>query len=618
MTAGGRSHMSRVEQIQYLPRTLIGLGLANVARKAWYSLGVRTRLHRATRLRCACPRGPFFRGRPGNSGLTPHPAWSECWWAYGLPLEGTGRGIPGWHGPLGSRFTGGPGRTWWSGHSVGPSEDSKDVWEFSRLDWLVCMAQRVQCGDAAEAARLQEWLSDWVERNPPFLGANWACGQEAGIRVLHLALAALLLREHRDPERGLLDLVDVHLRRIAATTEYAIAQQNNHASSEAAALFVGGAWLSACGSPTGSRFEALGRTLLLRSVLACTCDDGTLSQKSVTYQRLFLDTLSVAELWRRQLSLPAFPDPLTLRVRACIRWLDSMRDPVSGDAPNVGGNDGAMLMPIGPVQYRDFGPSVRLAGSLFNQSVAAPGTTASEQLLLWLGVDEPQPCTAPASASFPRGGFLVARGTKHLLAMRLPVFRFRPVHADALHVDLWVNGKNVVRDSGSFRYSGAADLVAWFPSTAAHSTVEFDGRSQMPRLGKFLFGAWLRPDEMRLELDANGLGSACASYTDAWGASHSRTLLVRPNGVEVLDRVDGFRSHAVARWHLADAEWTRTDGGIAGAGVRLVVTSDDGSLQTRMAASDMSAHYSLKHSSPVLEATVSKPGLIRTVINWKS
>jgi hypothetical protein len=611
--------MSRVARIRYLPRTLIGLGLANVVRKVWYSLGIRTRLHPATRLRCTCPRPPFFRARPGNSAPTPHPAWSECWWAYGLPLKGTGRAIPGWHGPLGRAETGrGPLHPWWECDPVGATEDIKDVWEFSRLDWVVCMAQRVRCGDSAEATRLQEWLSNWAECNPPFLGANWECGQEVGIRVLHLALAALLLLEHRDPERGLLDLLEVHLRRIETTTEYAVAQQNNHASSEAAALFVGGAWLSACGCTAGSRFEALGRTLLLRAVLTCTCEDGTLSQKSVTYQRLFLDTLSVAELWRRHFWLPPFPDPLAERVRAGIRWLDSMLDPVTGDAPNVGGNDGAMLLPIGPVHYRDFRPSVRLAGSLFNQPVAAPRTTASEQMFLWLGVDEPQSRIAPTYALFPAGGFMVARGPKHLLAMRLPVFRFRPVHADALHIDLWVNGRNVVRDSGSFRYSGEPGPVAWFPSTAAHSTAEFDGRSQMPRLGKFLFGAWLWPDEMRLELDANGLGSACASYTDVWGASHSRTLLVRPNEVEVLDRVAGFRSRAVVRWHLADEEWTHTDRGLAGGGISLSVTSDDASFHTRTVASDMATHYSRKHSSPVFEAAISKPGTIRTLIRWQS
>jgi hypothetical protein len=549
----------------------------------------------------------------------PHPAWSEHWWAYGLPLDGTGRGIPGWHGPLGRAETSrGPLQPWWAGHPVGPSEDIKDVWEFSRLDWVLCMAQRVQCGDAAEAARLRDWLSDWVERNPPFLGANWECGQEAGIRVLHLALAALLLGEHRNPERGLLDLVEVHLRRIETTTEYAIAQLNNHASSEAAALFVGGAWLNACGCTAGSRFEALGRTLMLRSVLAITCEDGTLSQKSVTYQRLFLDTLSVAELWRRQLSLPPFPEPLTLRVRACIRWLDSMLDPVSGDAPNVGGNDGAMLLPISPVQYRDFRPSVRLAGSLFNQPVAAPRNTASEQLLLWLDVDEPQACTAPVSTPFPAGGFVVARGPKHLLAMRLPVFRFRPVHADALHVDLWVNGRNVIRDSGSFRYSGETAPVEWFPSTAAHSTVEFDARSQMPRLGRFLFGAWLCPSSVRIELDADGLGSVVTGYTDYRGASHTRSVVLRPNGAEILDRVEGFRSHAVLRWHLCDGDWALTESGVAGPDVRLTVSSDTDGMKMRLSTSPVSTHYSQKHETPVLETIVPSAGTIRTAILWES
>ena len=43
-------------------------------------------------------------------------------------------------------------------------------------------------------------------------------------------------------------MITLHLVRIAATLPYAIAQDNNHGTSEAAALFIGGAWLDATGS----------------------------------------------------------------------------------------------------------------------------------------------------------------------------------------------------------------------------------------------------------------------------------------------------------------------------------------------------------------------------------
>ena len=49
------------------------------------------------------------------------------------------------------------------------------------------------------------------------------------------------------PERAA--FVAAHLQRIAATKRYAQAQDNNHLTSEAAALFIGGSWLDASAGP---------------------------------------------------------------------------------------------------------------------------------------------------------------------------------------------------------------------------------------------------------------------------------------------------------------------------------------------------------------------------------
>jgi hypothetical protein len=605
--------------MRFLPGTLIGLGVRNVVRKACYSIGVRTRFHPGVRVRCAVPTPPFYRANVGTDRGRPHPAWGDCWWAYGRPLEGSGRNVPDWHGALGKAGPEHQSRVpWWEQHTFTAGRDIKDVWEFSRLDWVLGMTQRVRCGDASEASRLREWLENWVAANPPYLGPNWMCAQEAGIRVLHLAIAAIILGEDSDPQPGLLSLVEAHLRRIAPTTEYAIAQQNNHATSEAAALFVGGSWLRACGYPCSTDYESIGRRLLDRAVKTCTCDDGTLSQYSVTYQRLFLDTMCVAELWRARRQLAAFPAQLQERVRRSVHWLDCMTDPISGDAPNIGGNDGALLLPIGPVTYRNFRPSVRLAGSLFGQPVATEADAASREQLKWLGVQEPASKPTDGSSVFRSGGFVISKGADHLVCIRLPVFRFRPAHADALHLDLWIHGINVIRDSGSYRYSGDPRHVDWFPSTAAHSTIEFDGRSQMPRIGRFLFGAWLRPSSVAIDLDRAGFGVVSAGYRDVWGACHTRTVSVARCRLEVKDEVVGFRHHAILRWHLADLAWRTSGTTVSAGGLSVSVSANDQATEPRLESADSSSFYRHKTSAPVLRSTVYRPCTIRTVIEWLS
>ena len=163
-----------------------------------------------------------------------------------------------------------PERPWWLIPDFDPAVgDIKLIWEFSRMDWVLAFAQRARNGDTAALARLNAWLEDWCVHNPPYQGPNWKCGQEASIRVMHLACAALVLGQIRRPTTGLRDLVRVHLQRIAPTVCYAMAQDNNHGTSEAAALFIGGSWLAARIWPRvsdGNRADVAGwKTVLLDS-----------------------------------------------------------------------------------------------------------------------------------------------------------------------------------------------------------------------------------------------------------------------------------------------------------------------------------------------------------------
>lgn len=603
---------------RFLPGALFSLGLGNVARKGVHSLGVRTRLHPAVRLSARPASGPIFRAIPGSKVQPCHPAWHGTWWAYGKPLPYGEAQPPDWHGALGRPGNDEELAGWWEMPPLSHDVDIKDIWEFSRLDWVVCMAQRIACGNAEESTRLTLWLADWCLRNPPYLGRNWQCAQEASIRVLHLAVAALLLNEDHEPEPALMELLEVHLRRIAATTGYAIAQRNNHASSEAAALFVGGSWLSRHGVPAGSAYERMGRQLLERAVISCTSADGTLSQSSPTYQRLFLDTLSIAESWRTRLGLSPFHPRVVQRVRASVAWLDAMIDPVTGDAPNLGGNDGAMLLPIGATDYRDFRPSLHLAGALFGQAVSQPEDEASRSLREWLGVPAAASKVAPSTALFEAGGFAIVRGRSFHSVLRLPNYPFRPAHADALHLDLWVRGVNIIRDSGSFRYSGSDPEAGCFPATAAHSTIEFDGRSQMPRIGQFLFGAWLSPTNMSAIVTNSESKEITASYRDAWGASHSRYVRWEASRLIIEDSVCGFRSRATLRWHLASLDWSVRNSQLVGAGISVSIAANGVPSALRLETSPRSVHYGEFDRTPMLEIESKSATTFRTTIAWDS
>jgi hypothetical protein len=608
-------------------RTLLALGPLDIARVMAYRAALRLGIHPAQRLPApSSAHAPFLNQHGATRDEQAPAAWGRAWRAFGCEIPaGLSAGCPpDWLSPLGAPSiarSDGPLEPWWKipdfDAGVG---DIKNVWEFSRFDWVVSMAQRAGAGRADELARANEWLSDWLSDNPPYRGPNWKCGQEASIRVLHLALAAMILGSHRSLTEGMKSLVELHLRRIRPTMSYAEAQRNNHATSEAAAMFIGGSWLaSASGTAEHRAWEQEGRRALERNVSKLFLPDGSFSQASLNYHRLALDTLALAERWRTLLDRGDWSDAFRARAIAATRWLEAMVDPSSGDAPNLGANDGALLMDLADAGYRDYRPSVRAASILFEGVGRFAGVDTAELHCRWLGVHSPSR-EAPAShglMEFHDGGYMRFRSGNVCLLFRRPVYPFRPCHCDALHVDLWIGSRNIVRDGGSFSYAAVEPWASYFPGTASHSTVQFDSRDQMPRLGRFLFGEWLRPDEPgRSTFEAAEL-SASGSYRDWRGACHRRELSLKHGLLRTRDLVSGFTKQAKLRWRLEPGEWSIQGSSILRDDLRVDITCNGADHKVRLVEGMESRYYGTATPIPVVECTVDRPCTITTMIAWK-
>ena len=130
---------------------------------------------------------------------------------------------------------------------------------------------------------------------------------------MHLAMASVIMGQHKCTTKTLLDFIKAHLARIAPTISYAIAQDNNHGTSEAAALFMGGSWLVENGDEDGERWCQQGRKWLANRAKHLIDADGSFSQYSTTYHRVMLDTYSMAEVWRKSLDLPLFDGIIYIR-----------------------------------------------------------------------------------------------------------------------------------------------------------------------------------------------------------------------------------------------------------------------------------------------------------------
>lgn len=600
-------------------KTMAALGVGNIARVAVYRLGLRMGVHPCLKISATVPEGPFFSDSKPKlvEGILARDDWVDGQGRYfGKPAKiapATGA-PPDWHTVPKGGARAVSDLPWWGipdfSTDVG---DIKQVWEMSRFDWVIAFSQRAALGGKQDLERLNLWLQDWVVRNPPYRGVNWKCGQEASIRVMHLMLAALILGQTNSATNGLRALVRLHLARIAPTMGYAIGQANNHGTSEAAALFIGGSFL---GGADGISWAKTGRRWLENRAQVLIEPDGTFSQYSVNYHRVMLDSFSLAEVWRRRMNLPAFSDKCHKRLAAATGWLAQMVGESTGYAPNIGANDGAQLIVLTNCDYRDYRPSVQLASTLFrNQMVYADGPW--DQQLLWLGVEKPRAQSDPLiSTSFNQGGMHVLRAGAAVAYLRYPRFRFRPSQADALHCDLWVNSENILRDAGTYSYNMSAQDTAYFNGTVAHNTVEFDGRDQMPRLGRFLFGNWLKSDQVEQVLKLDDGVSAGAAYRDYLQAYHHRQLKLTDNHMIVTDSISGFHSAAVLRWRLAPGDW-KLDGQNLHNGITTLKLSATMTIRRIALTEGFESRYYLKKTPlPVLEVEVDQPGTLTTEIRF--
>ena len=601
-------------------KTAIGLGLLNLGRVACYKFSVKSGLNPVRKLTTEIQSGIFF--LPYNGSIVKYKEntqWNEQH-SYFDHLTQKVDDIPNWHQScLTGKLAIQPLQEWYSIPDFNDElGDIKGVWEASRFNWIISFSQRIACGNSEALAEVNEWLLDWVEHNPPYLGVNWKCGQEASIRVMHLAMAAKILQQVNNTSHSLLSLIKAHLKRISPTIMYAVAQDNNHGTSEAAALYIGGSWLVTNGDNDGVKWQSQGLQLLENRAKRLIEQDGSFSQYSTTYHRVMLDSYSMVEVWRRDLGLPCFSECTYKKLEAAATWLYTFTQPDSGDAPNLGANDGARLLPLTGTDYRDFRPSVQLACALFHNKAAYCESGEYDNHLAWLNLNKPKEAMPEVqSTDFPDGGYTCSKSQNSFLLFNYPQFKFRPSQCDALHVDFWLHGMNVFRDGGTFSYNAGQKYIDYYGGVKSHNTVQFDNHEQMPRLSRFLLGDWLKlnyKEKLDSKREPESFG---AGYRDRFGCHHKRDVSLSKKQLVVADELSEFKERAVLRWRLTpDVKWKLTDLGLHSELCAIKISSDVRIKRIELVTGYESRYYYQENEIQVLEVEIESSGTIITEVNF--
>lgn len=390
-------------------------------------------------------------------------------------------------------------------------------------------------GDGAAGARLRSLWESWLGACDGGGGDAWDPYPIAS-RIPNW-IRALVLLESAPPSgtaglrHRLLSSLWTQADRLRRTLEHDLG--GNHLLRNRAALV----WASAALDPPPLDLQrATGA--LVRELRRQVLDDGMHEERTPAYHALALrDALEVAEALG---AVRAEPPPELLDVARRMR-----RALAQFVRPGDGG-----LHPFGDTTPHGPPPVAAVEGLAADVLGPAP--------------------TEPPAASGPwhleEAGFAGVRSEAIEVVLDCGPFgaRHQPGHGhcDGLSVVLSVRGTPVVVDPGIAGYADDPHR-AWARSTAAHNTVQVDGREQTEIWGTFRAArrAGTGPAGVAGDREAARLFGALTPY-HARNVVHEREVVVREAEVEIRDRVRGARGRRLdTRLHFAHGATVHDAGG---------------------------------------------------------
>lgn len=441
--------------------------------------------------------------------------------------------------------------------------DIKFIWEASRFNQVyVLMRAYVFQEDERYPEAFWDLVEDWTQKNPPQRGPNWKCGQETSLRILAWTFGLYAFKDSASstPQRlaHLTQLIAAQAERVYTNIDFAVSTRGNHAMSESF-----GIWLAGTLFPElkhAETYRSLGREILEREAAAHIFADGAYSMYSLNYHRFILHVYFLA-MRLGELNDARFSDALYQSISRSLDFFAQLIEPKSGEMPVYGSNDGALVCPLDSCDFTDYRPTLQMGWFLIHGKKLFDAG-AWDESLFWLWGEsalrsEKDATPLQASASYPDGGVHILRGQSSAAFIRCADYCERPSHADQLHVDLWMRGKNIAIDAGTFLYNGQDIWQNGLAHTSVHNTVAVDDADQMLWFSRFTWGEWARGRVLQAsEKFWQGEHDGYARF----GVKHFRSVIsLEGDRWLVVDHLSGNRPHRFSlQWLLSDLPYLVT------------------------------------------------------------
>jgi hypothetical protein len=401
----------------------------------------------------------------------------------------------------------------------GASEfDTKYVWELSRHHHTTVLAMAYwltgeQCYARAAVAQIESWIG----ANPFLAGIHWSSGMELGMRLIAFAWTRRLLSDWPDKRAHFED--NETFARCVFQHQWVLAHRRSHGSSANNHLLyeMVGLFVSTCCMPwhlQAGEWRGQAAGILEEEFPRQIFPEGYSRELGSDYNGFVLEAMLICLIEGELAGHPLGAGTWDCASRM-LAWLKENAD-CHGHPPRQGDSDDASGLLLDAPDYERWHDLACLSGAWFG--------TASQQapsLRAWLLAPLASPPNlssprkrGPSSAVYPEktaswvpafagmtpegiprdSGLVILRarrGTPDEIwcALDAGPLGYLTIaahgHADALAIELRYGGRPILVDPGTYAYSGP--WREYFRSTAAHNTIELDGRSQSESGGPFLW-----------------------------------------------------------------------------------------------------------------------------------
>jgi len=433
--------------------------------------------------------------------------------------------------------------------------DIKYVWEKARFSFLYDVIRYDYHFEDDQSAYVFNQIEDFIVKNPINLGPNYKCSQEISLRVLNWTFALYYYKDSPNLTEALFQTIMYsiywQIHHVYNNINFSrVSVRNNHAITETLMLYLSGNLYPFF--PDVSNWSRKGKLWFEQEIKYQIYTDGTFLQFSMNYHRVVVQLMTWG-IRLAELNNDKFSPHVYNRARKSLIFLDTCMDSNSGMLPNYGSNDGALFFKLTDDDYRVFQSQLDDLRSVLSNS-----STKTHESMFWYGMDAAsnEVITISPLSEFSLGGYYIIQENQTKTFIRCGSYSDRPFQADNLHLDIWVDGINYLRDNGSFKYNTKSEYLNYFTGTEGHNTVGVDRENQMKKGNRFIWYYWIKESKASLEKIENNY--QFKGYIRAFrhlrkNIKHHRIVkkYISENVWEVTDTVTNTESLCLYQyWHL--------------------------------------------------------------------